>query len=254
MVLPKSDVIPGVVTAAGGTVGVRWPSHPFIQAVIQACDFPLAAPSANPSNQLSPTTAEHVRETLGSQIPLVVDGGPSRVGIESTVIDLTVEPPRVLRPGMISAGALRAALGRDDLSVGDPRLANAPGAASQAGPVLRSPGMLRKHYSPKARLVIWNWENGDDLKRRIAALTAPGGSRHFALRDCHVLAHTHLPADGDFGRVVAMGRDPSAYARAIYAELYQCDALGARLIVVEAPLSGDEWRGIADRLARACAD
>src|SRR4051812_948742 len=106
LVLPRSSTIPEVVTAGGPTVGVRWPSHPFIQAVIRECGFPLAAPSANPSNQVSPTNAEHVRLGLGDKIPLIVDGGQSQVGIESTVVDLATSPPKGLRPGMIHEESL----------------------------------------------------------------------------------------------------------------------------------------------------
>lgn len=108
MVLPRSKEIPDAVTAGGSTVGVRWPSHPFIQAVIRECGFPIAAPSANLSNQLSPTNAEHVRKSLGDRIPMIIDGGQSQIGIESTVIDLSISPPRVLRPGMIHTESLTA--------------------------------------------------------------------------------------------------------------------------------------------------
>src|SRR5438105_1377465 len=125
MVLPRAKNIPDIVTAGGGTVGVRWPSHPFIQEVIRACDFPLAAPSANLSNQISPTNAEHVAKQL--KIPLIVDGGQAQVGIESTVIDLTVNPPRLLRPGMIHEQALMAVT---HLAVGH----------QGTGEVLKSPG------------------------------------------------------------------------------------------------------------------
>jgi len=100
---PRAEKIPDIVTAGGATVGIRWPGHPFIQAVIRECGFPLAAPSANLSNQISPTNAEHVRVQLAGKIPLIVDGGQSQVGIESTVLDLTVSPPHILRPGMIHA-------------------------------------------------------------------------------------------------------------------------------------------------------
>src|SRR5271170_3134430 len=108
IVLPRAKEIPEIVTAGGETVGIRWPSHPFIQAVIRECDFPLAAPSANLSERVSPTNAEHVLKNLGGKIPLIVDGGQSQVGIESTVLDLTVSPPRILRPGMIHAESLAA--------------------------------------------------------------------------------------------------------------------------------------------------
>jgi len=95
LVLPRAEKIPDIVTAGGATVGIRWPGHPFIQAVIRECGFPLAAPSANLSNQISPTNAEHVRVQLAGKIPLIVDGGQSQVGIESTVLDLTVSPPHI---------------------------------------------------------------------------------------------------------------------------------------------------------------
>ena len=111
LVLPRAEKIPNAVTAGGDTVGVRWPSHPFMQAVIRECGFPLAAPSANLSNQISPTNAEHVRAQLGGKISLIVDGGQSQVGIESTVLDLSVSPPRVLRPGMIHVESLAAVCG-----------------------------------------------------------------------------------------------------------------------------------------------
>ena len=139
MVLPKSKEIPSIVTAGGKTVGVRWPSHPFIQAVIRECDFPLAAPSANLSEHLSPTNAAHVRNQLDGKIALIVDGGQAQVGIESTVLDLSVSPAQILRPGMIHAESLAA--------VGLPVIAN-----EQTGALLKSPGLFKKHYSPKARL------------------------------------------------------------------------------------------------------
>ena len=111
LVLPRAEKIPDLVAAGGATVGVRWPGHPFIQAVIRQCGFPLAAPSANLSSRISPTNAGHVRKQLGGSIPLIVDGGQSQVGIESTVLDLSVRPPQVLRPGMIHAESLAAVIG-----------------------------------------------------------------------------------------------------------------------------------------------
>jgi L-threonylcarbamoyladenylate synthase len=145
LVLPRAPGIPLLVTGGGETVGVRWPSHPFIQAVIRECGFPLAAPSANVFSQLSPTTAEHVRRGLRNQVRLIVDGGPTPVGIESTVLDLTESPPAVLRPGMIHEESLVAITGR---------LRRAERKRGLAGP-LRSPGLLPKHYAPAARLVLW---------------------------------------------------------------------------------------------------
>lgn len=235
MVLPRAAGIPDIVTAGGPTVGVRWPSHPFIQAVIRACDFPLAAPSANPSNRISPTNAEHVLGSLGGKIPLIVDGGQSQVGIESTVLDVSVSPPRLLRPGMIHERALLAVTGQ--LAVG-------PG---EGAPLLKSPGMLRKHYSPKARLVLLSWEHDADLEAQTGRFAVPR-------EQMHVIAHSRIPAGGAFGRVSVIPHDPEAFARALYAELHQCDQAGATLIVVEELPQNDEWRALSDRLRRAAAD
>src|SRR5271154_1802009 len=150
IVLPRAEKIPEIVTAGGATVGIRWPSHPFIQAVIRECDFPLAAPSANLSNRVSPTNAEHVHKSLGGKIPLIVDGGQSQVGIESTVLDLTVSPPRILRPGMIRAESLAAVCGE---------IQGSGFRIQSSEKFLPSPGLLRKHYSPKAKLLVLNWRD-----------------------------------------------------------------------------------------------
>jgi L-threonylcarbamoyladenylate synthase len=240
LVLPRSNEIPDIVTAGGPTVGVRWPSHPFIQAVIAECGFPLAAPSANLSNRLSPTKASHVNKDLGEKIRLIVDGGQSQVGIESTVLDLTADPPQVLRPGMISATSFRAVLERGETFTAAGRSTGRP--ATQ--PRLRSPGMLPRHYSPKAKLEIWRWKDTADLESQIA-------KRPWQISRVHVIAHGVIPAGGSFAAVSVIPHDAEAFARAIYAQLHQCDEAGAKWIVVEALPSADEWTAIADRLRRA---
>ncbi len=241
LVLPRSQEIPDIVTAEGPTVGVRWPSHPFIQAVIRECGFPLAAPSANLSNCVSPTNAGHVSKDLGDKIRLIVDGGQSQVGIESTVLDLTVRPPRVLRPGMIHGESLRAALPNGGNHAGQ---IAAGGLKEGAAEALRSPGRLPKHYSPKARLEIWSWRDTRDLELQIA-------NRNLQIARVQVIAHTVIPAGGAFGRVSVIPHDAEAFARAIYAELHQCDEAGAEWIIVEALPGTNEWQAIADRLKRA---
>jgi L-threonylcarbamoyladenylate synthase len=238
LVLPRSREIPDIVTAGGPTVGVRWPSHPFIQAVIRECGFPLAAPSANPSNQISPTNAEHVRKGLGDKIRLIVDGGQSQVGIESTVLDLSVDPARVLRPEIIHGESLRAAVGDYGWRMADGSLPE-PGSEP-----LRSPGRLPKHYSPKAKLEILSWRDTNELEIQIA-------KRKTHQSKVQVIAHTVIPAVGGFGRVSVIPHDAEAFARAIYAELHECDAARAELILVEALPETIEWEAIADRLKRA---
>ncbi len=242
LVLPRAEMIPAIVTAGGATVGIRWPAHPFIQAVIRECGFPLAAPSANLSSRVSPTNAAHVRAQLGGKIPLIVDGGQSPVGIESTVLDLTVSPPRILRPGMIHAESLAAVCGGvrgDEWQV------------TGTNP-LRSPGLLKKHYSPKAKLIVLNWRDEADLQSQLRQLRQLRHSS-FIIRRCHIIAHTQIPAGEKYAGVSVIPRDAAAFARAIYAELHRCDAAGAEGIVVEAPPELPEWAGIADRLRRAAA-
>jgi L-threonylcarbamoyladenylate synthase len=237
IVLPRAEIIPDIVTAGGATVGIRWPSHPFIQAVIRECGFPLAAPSANLSNQISPTNAEHVQKSLAGKISLIVDGGQSQVGIESTVLDLTVSPPCILRPGMIRAESLATVCGQ----VQSPK-----SKVQSQETALRSPGLLEKHYSPKAKLLILNWRDDADLELKIQ-------NSKFKIQNCFVIAHTHIPAGENFADVSVMPHDAEAFARAIYAELHRCDAAGAEFIIVETPPDLPEWSGIADRLRRAAA-
>jgi L-threonylcarbamoyladenylate synthase len=237
LVLPKAETIPEVVTAGGPTVGVRWPGHPLMRQVIRSCGFPLAAPSANRSNEISPTNAGHVMKSLGAGLPLVVDGGQSQIGIESTVIDLTVSPPRILRPGIIHEESIEAALGSPVEIVGVDENAGA----------LKSPGRLLKHYSPKARVIIRVWDNVAEAE---ALLNSMAGERD----RLWLLTHTIVPLQIDASHVCVVPHDPEAYARALYAELHRCDEEGAEVILVEALPDTPEWRGISDRLTRAAAE
>ena len=234
LVLPRSQVIPDVVTAGGNTVGVRWPSHPFMQAVIRECGFPLAAPSANRSNEISPTNAEHVRRSLGDRLKLIVDGGQSAVGIESTVVDVSEAGVRILRPGMIHEESLAAAVG-------------AALSQSASGNHLKSPGLLPKHYSPNARVLVLAWRSIEELLRQVAALRI---DRSRAV----VIAHSCLPGPEGWASVNVIPHDAEAYARALYAEWHRCDEERAGWIVMEALPETSEWQGLADRLRRAAAD
>ena len=239
VIVPRSEVVPEVVTAGGETVALRWPGHPVMQAIIRAVGFPLAAPSANQANALSPTQARHVEAQLGGRIPLIVDGGPCAVGIESTVVDVTHVPARILRPGMISEAALIAASDGLPWTLGR--------GSAENGRTLQSPGMLRKHYSPKAMLVVVPWKNTQELVDRMS-------ERQISASAACVLAHEHIPDDLGFLRLSLIPHDPEAYARALYAELHSCDQAGAQWIVVEAPPAETEWDGIRDRLTRAMAE
>ncbi len=231
LVLPRSPSIPDEVTAGGDTVGLRWPAHPLMQRILRDGGLPLAAPSANRANQLSPTTADHVLRSLGDRLSLVIDGGACHVGIESTVLDLTVHPPRILRPGMIDGFSLAAVVGE-----------LAGGQAIEGTP--RSPGQFPRHYAPRARLLPVSWRDEGEL---LALLRARG----IDPAEVHVLAYDHIPSTAHFHRVCVLPHDPPAYARALYAEWHRCDELGAHWIVVEAVPASAAWQGIADRLGRA---
>lgn len=251
MVTWKSDKIPDAVTAGGNTVGIRWPWHPFFQKVIRNCGFPIAAPSANPANFLSPTTAEHVLAGLSGKIPLIIDGGASAVGLESTVVDLTVNPPRILRPGMISGEQIAEVLG---LNVSDlqPAFQTRKGkvheelaTVAESEKILKSPGQLSRHYSPKADLRIWAWQNTEEFDQWIQGLPYPPES-------VHVLFYSHAPpGEVPWARVVCFPEDPEAYARAFYAELHRADQMGARCVILEEPPDDSSWDAIRDRLKRA---
>lgn len=142
LVLPKQPSIPDIVTAGLATVGLRVPSHPLALALIRAAGVPIAAPSANPFTGLSPTTADHVRQSLGDAIDLVLDGGPATVGIESTVLSLAGAEPVLLRPGVIPLPEIEA-------SIGPVRIAEGAAAGAHA-----SPGMHPQHYRPRTPLVL----------------------------------------------------------------------------------------------------
>jgi L-threonylcarbamoyladenylate synthase len=155
------------------------------------------------------------------------------VGIESSVLDLTVSPAQILRPGMIHAESFAAA----GLAVA---------TSGSTGGALKSPGQLEKHYAPKAKLLIWNWHDCAELKSKIQ-----DSGRD--ITRCHIIAHGNIPSAEPFARVSVIPHDAEAFARAIYAELHRCDEEGAQTIIVETPPRAPEWAGIADRLRRAAA-
>jgi L-threonylcarbamoyladenylate synthase len=164
IIVPKSASVPDVVTAGLPSVGLRMPAHPVAHALIEAAGVPVAAPSANRFTQLSPTTAEHVRESLGDRVDLILDGGACEVGIESTVISLAGARPRILRPGMISQTLIEGVIGPVEVGGG-----------------AESPGQHPKHYSPRTRLIL-----GDSPKEgrgaRLDFSNMPPGAAAYAER------------------------------------------------------------------------
>ena len=147
MILRRKPIVPDAVTAGLDTVGMRCPSHPLCRAILEAADVPVAAPSGNTSGRPSPTTAAHMWEDMDGKIDAIVDGGPCTVGVESTIIDLTCTPPRLLRPGGITLEQLQAVLGTVEV---DPAVTRLMGAGEKP----KAPGMKYRHYAPKAPVTV----------------------------------------------------------------------------------------------------
>ena len=147
MILSHKELVPNAVTAGLDTVGMRCPAHKLCRDIIAAAGVPVAAPSGNTSGRPSPTTAQHMLEDMDGKIEAIVDGGPCAVGVESTIIDLTCNPPRLLRPGGITLEQLRAVLGEVDV---DPAVTRLMGAGEKP----RAPGMKYRHYAPKAPVTV----------------------------------------------------------------------------------------------------
>jgi L-threonylcarbamoyladenylate synthase len=239
LVLPKRDTVSDIVTAQGPTVAVRVPDHPVAQALLRAAGLPIAAPSANLSKELSPTRAEHVLRGLEGRIDLLLDGGPTAGGIESTVLDLTTTPPRLLRPGLVRIAELEAVIG----SVGQARALT--GAAQDAPQPLLSPGMLSRHYAPRTPLECV--EAGREPER-LAQLLA--GKRWVGWVTFADPGEVIIPSEV---HLRVMPSEPDGYAARLYAVLHELDDVGLCRILVTLPPDQDEWLAVRDRLQRAAA-
>ena len=236
LVVPKRREVPDVVTAGLPAVALRVPSHPVAQALLAAAGIPVAAPSANRSTEVSPTRAAHVERSLGAAVAMILDGGATTVGIESTVVDVTGDRPLLLRPGGISRRALEEVVG--PVMVRDaPLRSDAPRA---------SPGLMERHYAPRARVLLFDSASQSavasemaadrDAGGRPGAVTWSGQAKGVAAASA---LHIGLPAD------------PAGYARGLYAALHEIDAADCTLVSLEIPPDGEEWEGIRDRLRRA---
>ena len=254
LVLPKRDGVPDVVTGGGPTVGVRVPAHPVALALLQAARVPVAAPSANRSLQLSPTRAAHVLAGLDGRIEAILDGGPAWGGLESTVLNLTTTRPTLLRPGLISPAEIESAIGPISRRVPVPREeeANAP---------LPAPGLLSRHYAPRALLEIVLSGSGrvEELLNEghiVGWLTADVAMREgrHAIQgkiDTALQAFSFSAERQDRLHTVGMPTDPEAYAAALYHCLHELDAKGVTRIVVDRLPDTEAWLAIRDRLNRA---
>jgi L-threonylcarbamoyladenylate synthase len=234
LVVDRRSHVPAAVAGGGDSIAIRAPSHPVARAVISALGEPVAAPSANRYQGLSPTLAAHVVKQLGDAVDLVLDAGPCQAGIESTVVDVRRSPARVLRPGAVGLAALRAILPGLEAS-----LERVPGAQPRV-----SPGMDARHYAPRARLLLADtWVE----VQRMAYGLASEGAR------VGIMTHERpeAPCERERVRMRTMPPEPAAYARALYETLYDLDDAGVDVIVVQGVPADDAWWAVADRLARA---
>jgi L-threonylcarbamoyladenylate synthase len=229
LVLPRAETIPDIVAAGGATVGVRAPAGKVALGLIERTGQPLAAPSANRSNRLSPTLAAHVLADLDGRIDLVIDSGPTWIGLESTVLDLSVSPPRLLRPGPIGRTTLEQALG-------GAQIAEHSAGASSAQPA--SPGQLPVHYAPQTpafRALALSEVEGM-VARRDTAVVVLGDAEPLGEH----AQHRWIPLE-----------TPDAAARALYETLHRLDSLGLAAIIVVMPPDSPEWAAVRDRVIRA---
>ncbi len=249
-ILKKNDLVPDAVSAGLSTVAVRCPDHPVALALLRAVGRPLAAPSANLSGRPSPTTAGDVLEDLAGRIEAVLDGGPTTHGIESTVIDLTVSPPVLLRPGAVPPEVLRKYLPGLVLAKGVlPELSGGEGGkGDDARPA--SPGMKYRHYSPRAQLILVRGEP-EKIPLRVRELAQDLSGMRVAFL---VTEETMVELSGMVnGELVNVGQrnKPEGIAAGLYRILREVDRTGVDVIIAEGiPLNG--W-GVAvmDRLLRA---
>jgi L-threonylcarbamoyladenylate synthase len=221
LILKRSALARDFVTGGQDTVGLRVPSHPIARHLLKEFAGAIAAPSANRFGRVSPTTAAHVREDLGKDVELVLEGGPSEVGIESTIVDLSGGSAVLLRPGRVSLGELEHVIGPVQQ-----KTASSP----------RHSGGLERHYAPRtpARMVPAHALDREIAKGKSVAVLA------FSRPDERVESWLRMP------------REPQAYAQRLYAALRELDSAECEQILVEAPPAGDEWEAVRDRLKRAC--
>ena len=224
LILKRSVQVSDEVTGAQDTVGVRVPGHPLALELLSAFGNGIAAPSANRFGRISPTTAAHVRAELGHSVDMVLDGGPCEVGLESTILDLSGDRPRLLRPGGVSLAQLGEVLGEEPLVGIDD---NAP----------KAPGTLESHYAPSTPVVIAESLTdylGENSGKKLA-----------------VLARSQQPAWLESEQWLVLPGEPKAYGQKLYSVLRELDTADCDEIVVEAVPEIPEWLAVRDRLNRA---
>jgi L-threonylcarbamoyladenylate synthase len=231
LVLPRHSSIPDAVTAGGPTVAIRIPNHPIALSLMRVADLPIAAPSANRSNSISPTTAQHVAAGLDGKVDMILDGGPCSGGIESTVVYPEDDRIVLLRPGGITISELESVAGVPVVT----------GGVKGARPVV-SPGMLPRHYAPKAKLILSPCDSPECVER--------------LLQSQQKIAWIRIGAGAAINGVTVaeMPDNPVAYAALLYKTLHDMDHQSVDIIVCDTPPDQPEWLGVRDRLSKASVD
>ena len=236
LIFPKSAAVPSRVTAGLDTVAVRMPEHPVAQALIRASGVPIAAPSANRSGRPSPTTAADVLEDMAGRVPLILDGGPCRVGVESTVVDLTGDTPRVLRPGGVTRAQIEAVASACEV---DHAVLHPLGDGEKP----RSPGMKYKHYAPRGEVTVFRGKKAVENIIR----------RYDAAQNALILAlEGNLPRYGS-RRCLSLGPDAQSMAANLFHSLREADRMGAQTILCESVEPVGVGLAVMNRLLRAAA-
>jgi L-threonylcarbamoyladenylate synthase len=235
LVLPRREGVPEIVTAGGPTVAVRMPGHAVARELIALAGVPVAAPSANRSGNVSPTLARHVADELDGRIDLILDGGPTTGGIESTVLDLSHGAARLLRPGLVTPGEIEAVIGPISRAA----------AAQTETEALPSPGMLTRHYAPRTPVEIVEGDWWARLKEN-----AGRGQHAFLLARRADVSDPVMPPGQT---LIGMPNEPDHYAARLYVVLRDMDPFGFDRILVLMPPDTEEWLAVRDRLRRAAA-
>ncbi len=230
LVVPRGHALPSSISGGTDSIAIRAPAHPVARALLAMLGEPLAAPSANRYQSLSPTLAEHVLKSLGGRFDLLLDAGPCAAGIESTVVDVRGDRSRILRPGALDLLQIKAV----DASV---ELTSSTAAEDEERP---SPGMDARHYAPRARLIVAPDAEAVDVARK----HLEGGARVGL-----VIRGAETAISGVTVRTLSF--DPKKYASALFATLHALDDHGCDVIVVADPPAEERWLAVRDRLARA---
>lgn len=249
LLVPKHPDVPAIVTAGRDIVAVRVPAHPVAHALLAAARVPVAAPSANRFSRPSPTTAAHVVADLDGAVDLIVDAGPTDIGVESTIVDCTVSPPVVRRAGGVPIEALRTVV---------PGIRALDAVVAEADAQI-APGQLLRHYAPAARLTVYDGEPVDveARVRRELRQAAGAGQRYGVLapQESLMALAPSLAAAASRGRVVSASLgprdDPGAAARVLFARLRELDEAGVEVIAAILPVGEGLGAAVRDRLRRA---